>query len=304
MNNQKYTCLVCQSSNTEHFLNCQDHFVSQEQFHIIQCKNCGFKFTADAPDIPAMGKYYKSDSYISHSDTQKGLVNKMYHKVRDIMLNRKRKLIDSVSDGKKLLDIGCGTGYFPDFMKHKGYQVTGIELDDDARNFAKKHFGLEVYHPDDLLGKSVKESYDVITLWHVLEHLHESDKYIGWIKNALKVNGVLIIALPNCDSYDARSYGKFWAAYDVPRHLWHFTPDSFEKYLSGHGFKLKKIKRLPFDAYYNSLMSARYAGKFSPMVHGFFTGWISNLLSLFNSSKTSSVIYLLHKNEKEESISG
>ena len=295
MENQKHTCLVCQSIDYERFLICKDHFISQEQFEIVRCSNCGFKYTSNAPQLNEIGKYYHSDDYISHSDTQEGLVNKLYHKVRNIMLNRKRKLIDQVTKGKKLLDIGCGTGYFPHFMKQKGYQVAGIELDDDARKFAREHFGLDVYHPEEILGNSVKEAYDVITLWHVMEHLHESDKYIRWIKDALKNNGTLIIALPNCDSYDAKSYGEYWAAYDLPRHLWHFTPDTFTQYLSAHDFSLKKVKRLPFDAYYNSLMSARYSGKFSPMIHGFFTGWISNLLSLFNSKKTSSVIYILQK---------
>jgi 2-polyprenyl-3-methyl-5-hydroxy-6-metoxy-1,4-benzoquinol methylase len=297
MSNQEYKCLVCHSVDSESFLECKDHFVSQENFNILRCSNCGFLFTAPVPALSEMGKYYKSDKYISHSDTQKGLINKIYHKVRDIMLNRKRKLIDRESNGKVLLDIGCGTGYFPDFMKNKGYQVSGMELDDDAREFARNNFNLDVYHPEDLLTKTTKNTYDVITLWHVLEHLHESDRYIKWIKEALKDKGVLVIALPNCDSYDANSYNKFWAAYDVPRHLWHFKPDTFEAYMSGFGFALKKVKRLPFDAYYNSLMSAKYAGKFSPMIHGFFTGWISNLLSLPNSKKTSSVIYILRKAE-------
>jgi SAM-dependent methyltransferase len=222
------------------------------------------------------------------------------------MLDRKGKLIDREANGKVLLDIGCGTGYFPDFMRKRGYDVSGIELDNDTRELAIKNFDLEVYHPEDLLTKPVKNTYDVITLWHVLEHLHEADRYIRWINEALKENGVLIIALPNCDSYDAGRYGKYWAGYDVPRHLWHFKADTFEDYLSKFGFTLSKVKRLPFDAYYNSLMSAKYAGKFSPVVQGFFTGWISNLLSFFNSRKTSSVIYILKKADKnkEELVSG
>jgi 2-polyprenyl-3-methyl-5-hydroxy-6-metoxy-1,4-benzoquinol methylase len=295
MNNSEPACLVCKSNDFENFITCTDYFVSKGQFSLLRCNHCGFVFTGKAPDLEKMGSYYKSDSYISHSDTQKGLVNKLYHKVRNIMLDRKRKLINRETFGKDLLDIGCGTGYFPKFMKDKGFRVTGIELDEGARNFARENFGIEVFHPEEMLNTAINEKFDVITLWHVLEHLHDPDRYLQWITKALKEEGILIIALPNNDSYDAKVYQKYWAAYDVPRHLWHFTPATFKKYLSGKGFSLGKIKRLPFDAYYNSLMSAKYAGKFSPLVHGFFVGWLSNLFSFFSAEKTSSVIYILKK---------
>ncbi len=295
MNNPKHTCLICKSDASKSFLVCTDNFVSGEQYNLHQCTNCGFIFTADAPSFEKMAPYYASEEYISHSDIQKGIVNRLYHKVRDIMLRKKLKTIQNETSGRVLLDIGCGTGYFPNFMKENGYQASGMELDADARKFAAENFGLDVSSPDELLTKEVNEQYDVITLWHVLEHLHDVNGYLNWIKKALKSDGVLLIALPNCNAYDAKLYGKYWAAYDVPRHLWHFIPKTFETYLSQFDFNLLKIKRLPFDAFYNCLLSARYAGKFLSLAHGLMIGCISNFFSFMNVIKASSVIYILKK---------
>lgn len=292
---ETHTCIVCNSNKSESFLSCTDHFVSGEKFTIHTCKECGFKFTTAVPGPGKMGAYYQSEEYISHSNTQKGIVNKLYHTVRDIMLKRKARLIGRLTPGKELLDIGCGTGYFPYYMKKQGYQSYGMELEEKAREFAAINFDLDVQSPETLLNQEQTEKYSVITLWHVLEHLHDPARYLNWIKDALKSDGVLIIALPNCNSLDAKKYREFWAAYDVPRHLWHFEPSTFEKYITSFGFKLTHIKRLPFDAYYNSMMSAKYAKKPLSLVHGVLTGFFSNLKSAFNSKTTSSVIYILRK---------
>jgi 2-polyprenyl-3-methyl-5-hydroxy-6-metoxy-1,4-benzoquinol methylase len=296
MNTLTKLCLVCGSPETEFFLECTDHFVSGENFKIYQCKSCGFRFTADAPNLENIAEYYHSESYISHSNTQKGLVNKLYHYVRNIMLKRKLKLVQKFSIGKNLLDIGCGTGYFPHFMKENGYNAAGMEIEAEARKFASANFGLTVNSPDELLNKNLPRQFDVITLWHVLEHLHDVNRYMTWINDSLKSDGTLYIALPNFKSYDSKMYGKHWAAYDVPRHLWHFNPETFEKLISRFGFKLIKLKSLPFDAYYNSIMSAKYAGKRLSFLHGIITGHISNDLSTFNSKKCSSVVYICKKN--------
>ncbi|MBN1180826.1 MAG: class I SAM-dependent methyltransferase, partial [Bacteroidales bacterium] len=197
--------------------------------------------------------------------------------------------------GKTLLDVGCGTGYFPRFMQQGGFDAEGMEMDADARAFAGKNFGLKIHSPQELLEQKIYSKYDVITLWHVLEHLQDADSYLSWIYTALKKKGYLFIALPNCNSYDAEKFDKYWAAYDVPRHLWHFTPKTLKALLKRHNFELAEIKRLPFDAYYNSLMSAKYAGKSMALINGFFIGFISNLVSFFNPEKSSSVIYILTK---------
>lgn len=288
-------CLVCGNTHFTPQLKCTDYFVSGEEFDIYRCDGCGFVFTQDIPSSEEIPPYYKSEEYISHSDTQKGIVNRLYHRVRNIMLGRKFKLIRKHSNGTKLLDVGCGTGYFPNYMQQKGYQAAGMELDADARKFALENFGLQVESPQKLLNQSIEKEYDVITLWHVLEHLHEADKYLEWINAALKDDGLLVIALPNCNSFDAKYFSSYWAAYDVPRHLWHFTPATLEKYLSKFGLKLQNLKAMPFDAFYNALLSAKYKGSKPALAAGFFFGFISNLQSLFNTEKSSSVIYILKK---------
>jgi SAM-dependent methyltransferase len=291
-NNQK--CLVCGRSEISVFLKCTDHFITQESFQIDQCDHCGFLFTADAPAADEIGSYYKSEDYISHSDTQKGLINKLYHLVRNVMLGKKERLIKSLTTGRKLLDIGCGTGHFLNYMQQKGFTCEGIEVDESARNYAIRQFGLRVTGQKTIEAE-VTQKYDVITLWHVLEHLHDVENYLKWMHQALKPDGVLLIALPNCSSWDATHYGKFWAAYDVPRHLWHFNPTVFEPFIQRFGFSLKRVKGLPFDAYYNSMMSAKYAHKKGALLQGLFAGFCSNVNSCFNPKKTSSVIYIVKR---------
>lgn len=288
-------CLVCSSTKIEESFECADYFVSGEKFSVYTCSDCGFTFTQDIPDAKEIAPYYKSEEYISHSNTQKGLINKLYHGVREIMLNKKLRLIRSLTPGTTLLDVGCGIGYFPYFMKTKGFIACGMEVDSEARQFAADNYDLKVHEPAKLLATDEKEKYDVITLWHVMEHLHDPKSYLSWIQKALKQDGILLIALPNCDSYDARHFRKYWAAYDVPRHLWHFTPKTFKQYITQFGFELTGINRLPFDAYYNSLMSAKYRGDKVSLLSGFIIGFLSNLRSLFNPEQTSSVIYVLRK---------
>jgi 2-polyprenyl-3-methyl-5-hydroxy-6-metoxy-1,4-benzoquinol methylase len=213
------------------------------------------------------------------------------------MLKRKLHLVQKTNQGKNLLDIGCGTGYFPHFMQQNGYNAIGMEIEPEACKFAADNFNLKVFTPDELLNEKHTGQFDVITLWHVLEHLHNPDRYLSWIFDSLKNDGSLFIALPNFSSYDSKKYKQFWAAYDVPRHLWHFNPSAFEKLIPRYGFKLEKIKKLPFDAYYNSMMSAKYAGKKLSMINGIITGFISNDLSIFNPKKCSSVVYICKKIE-------
>lgn len=297
MTSKTYTCLVCHSNQASFQATCTDHFVSNETFDLYQCTGCGFIFTGNAPASDEIGRYYQSSNYISHSNTNQGITNKIYHRIRNIMLGRKLALINKYARGKELLDIGCGTGYFPSFMKRNGYTVTAVEPDAESRKFALENFGLSVSAPEELLSRPAPEKYHVITLWHVLEHLHEADRYMQWIHASLKDDGLLVIAVPNCNSSDASAYKTNWAAYDVPRHLWHFTPETLEKYMKRFGFKIIKINRLPFDAYYNSMMSARYARKPLSILHGICVGFVSNLVSLFKPRRCSSVIYLLGKAE-------
>jgi 2-polyprenyl-3-methyl-5-hydroxy-6-metoxy-1,4-benzoquinol methylase len=288
------SCPLCNFTDIGHFLTARDHSISKESFEIWQCKGCTFTFTQDTPAPDAIAPYYKSDAYISHSDSKEGIVNQLYHKARDYMLGRKFQLVDRLSSGKNLLDIGTGTGYFLDFMQREGYQVTGVEIDEEARNYGAEKFGVTVHPPSFLENAAQKGSYDAITLWHVLEHLYTPLEDLQSSYALLKEQGVLIIAVPNYTSADAKHYGADWAAYDVPRHLWHFSPATMEAMTAKAGFELIETHHMPMDPFYVSIMSAKYQGK-GGLLGGAFQGGKSFLNSVTDARSGSSVIYVFKK---------
>jgi SAM-dependent methyltransferase len=243
-----------------------------------------------------MSKYYQSDDYISHSDSSKGLLNKLYKVVRDLMLKRKTRHLLKATGLKtgKLLDIGCGTGYFAGAMKAEGWEVTGIEPDQNARKLATSLFGFNVIGPDQISSLTSK-SFDCITLWHVLEHFNDPVKYFSEISRLLKPGGLCVVAIPNSSSYDAEKYGEFWAAYDVPRHLWHYNPVTFNRFLEKVGFWCYQTRNLPFDVFYISILSEKYKGASLPFIKGMIRGKLYFLMSLFNRNKSSSIIYFLRE---------
>lgn len=256
--------------------------------------------THDFPAENVIGKYYEAEDYISHSDTKKGLVNSVYHKVREIMLKRKAGWVDDSSGVKKgkVLDIGAGTGYFADAMQRRGWEVSIVEQSDEARLFAEKNFNLSGFSSiKDFQNQDneTAESHDVITLWHVLEHLEHLNESMSQFYKLLKPGGVLIIAVPNCASYDAKKYKNLWAAYDVPRHIWHFTAKQMDMLTEKHYFTLTSIKRMPFDAFYISMMSEKYAGTPLPFIKGIMTGLIGYFFSLFDKNNSSSLVYIMRK---------
>jgi 2-polyprenyl-3-methyl-5-hydroxy-6-metoxy-1,4-benzoquinol methylase len=287
-------CTVCEQGVLRHFLHVKDHSISQESFELIECEYCGFLMTQNHPDATAIGPYYASEDYISHTNTTKGLVNQLYHKVRSYMLVQKQKLVERYCSGGRLLDVGTGTGYFLSHMRNGGWQVTGLEPDTGARKVAKERFGLDI---DDIeaLYSLAEESFDVITMWHVLEHVHSLNHNLAQINRLLCDRGWLIIAVPNPTSSDATHYGKFWAAYDVPRHLWHFSPKSMKLLLEKHGFDLRDTKGMPFDAFYVSLLSEKY--RHSPLgtLKGGLAGLVTNIKSLGDTRHSSSLIYIARK---------
>jgi SAM-dependent methyltransferase len=287
-------CLVCGSNNIEFSLGCKDHLTGEKNFDIYACKSCGFLFTANPPSEDEIGKYYAAVDYISHSDAKRGLTNSLYHLVRRLMLSRKRCIISHSTGLKtgKLLDMGCGTGYFAGFMKQAGWKVTGLEKNEGARKFASSKFNLEVLEDSDL-EKYEDNYFDCITLWHVFEHFHDPLKYLVLIKRLLKPGGICIAAMPNCSSYDAQHYRQFWAAWDVPRHLWHFTPDTFRAFAEKNGFELTGIKRLPADVFYISILSERQRGTNLPFISGMIKGFWFLGLSIFRRNRSSSLIYIL-----------
>ena len=193
-----------------------------------------------------------------------------------------------------MLDVGTGTGFFLNEMKTHNWKVSGIEKSDDAREFAEKEFGLGMEEPEQLF-QFEKESFDAITLWHVLEHIHRLNENMEAFIRLLKPHGKLIIAVPNPTSYDARHYNQFWAAWDVPRHLWHFGPEQMKLFGERHGFQLQSLHNMPFDSFYVSLLSEKYKKSKLALFKGLMHGKISWLKSLSDKKRCSSVIYVFGK---------
>lgn len=289
-------CPVCGSRDIEQVLRAKDYTVSGEIFAIYHCNQCTVRFTQDVPAAAEINAYYQSADYISHSDTRQGLINSLYHLVRNYTLGSKRRLAEKIS-GKKsgaLLDIGAGTGAFAATMQQSGWKVTGLEPDDTARANAQKNYHLQLKTLDSLFALD-NDSYDIITLWHVLEHVHELDAYLGKFRDLLKKDGALIVAVPNYTSGDARHYKEYWAAYDVPRHLYHFSPESVRILMDRHGFLVTDYRPMWFDSFYISMLSEQYKRGKPGLLKAAWNGFSSNLRSLSNIKKCSSVIYIMRK---------
>jgi SAM-dependent methyltransferase len=295
--NLKYVmCPVCSSDYIEYKLTASDHTVSHESFEIWECKACSLRFTQDIPTETQIGRYYQSEEYISHSDTRKGLINSLYHKVRKRTLIVKRNTITKYTGIKKgrILDIGAGTGAFLNTMKEGGWESIGIEPSDDARSAAQRLYGLSLQPLDDFKSFPA-QSFDAITMWHVLEHVHDLQGYMKKLEELLKPNGKLFIAVPNYTSYDAHVYKEFWAAYDVPRHLYHFSPLSMRQLLKEHELGLKQICSMWFDSFYVSMLSEKYKTGKNNYVGALINGLMSNMKALANKEKCSSLIYIISK---------
>jgi SAM-dependent methyltransferase len=289
-------CPSCDSDELKLVFNAVDHTVSHEQFAIWQCQRCGLRFTQDVPDAGAIGPYYQSEAYISHSNTTKGLINRLYHLVRRQTMADKRQLIQSATRSKqgKLLDIGAGTGAFVGYMQHSGWEVTGLEPEAVAREVAMADHKVRLLDMDQLDALPA-ESYDAITLWHVLEHVHDLHPYLERLKNLVTRGGRIFIAVPNYTSYDAAVYGPVWAAYDVPRHLYHFSPDSMESLLARHGLQLHYSQPMWWDSFYISLMSEKYRNGKGNMPAAVYRGLVSDIKAFVDKSKCSSLIYVAGK---------
>lgn len=286
---------MCDQTDFRIFKKVPDWLVSKEEFEIQQCNSCGFKFTGNAPTENTIGPYYNSEEYVEHSDTNKGIIYSVYHKARELMLSYKLRKIQKLGVGKKLLDVGSGSGYFMNHMAKNGYETTGVEISEKARNLAKDKFGIEAKIPSDFLEKKLDADFDLITLWHVFEHVYTYDEYFELFLESLNNNGRLILALPNSNSTDAKMYDSYWAAYDTPRHLWHFTPKTIEQFAANRGFALEKKYRLPLDPFFNSMVSASYKKSFTFLPITVLKGLVAYLVSLFNIDKSSSLIYVFKK---------
>lgn len=278
--------------NKQTYLTVKDHSVSGEDFQLLYNKELDMLETFPQPEAEKLSSYYKSEDYISHTDTKRNLLEFFYHSVRKIALKRKLKLINSFDSGSKnMLDIGCGTGDFLETALKDNWIITGIEPDEQARQIANSKTNNAVFGIEQL-EKLKPNSFDVITLWHVLEHLPNLEMHIALFKSLLKPSGTLVIAVPNFKSYDAVHYKNFWAAYDAPRHLWHFSKQSITKLFENENLKLEKILPMIFDAYYVSLLSEKYkSGKMNPFT-AFWVGLRSNIKAR-SSKEYSSHMYII-----------
>ncbi|WP_299054689.1 class I SAM-dependent methyltransferase [uncultured Polaribacter sp.] len=274
-------------SNLKPFLNCKDFTVSGESYKVM--KNQEFEMLVTTPIPENLEKYYKSEAYISHTDAKKTLLDKVYQKVRNYTLQKKLQLINSFnSEQNTLLDIGAGTGDFLATCLQNNWKVFGVEPNLEARNIAKeKNVFLQ-----EKIDFFTENKFDVITLWHVLEHVENLEEYIYKLKSLLKENGTLVIAVPNFKSYDATYYKEFWAAFDVPRHLWHFSQNSIHKLFSKVSMTVVNTLPMKFDAYYVSLLSEKYKKGKMNVFNSFWIGFLSNLKAR-QSSEYSSLIYVL-----------
>ena len=276
-------------SNKKHFLTVKDYSVSKEIFDLYYDEKLDMLITYPQPSIENLGKYYESVDYISHTDSKRSLFEKAYHFVKNIALKNKLNLINELQPGKgRILDIGAGTGDFLSVAKENGWQTIGVEPSEKAKGIAKNK-GVSFVEQTSILEN---HSFDVISMWHVLEHVPNLDNQIKELKRLLKPNGTLIIAVPNFKSFDAKHYGKFWAAYDVPIHFWHFSKKAIQQLFGNENMKLEKVLPMKFDSFYVSLLSEKYKTGNMNFVKAFFIGLQSNWKAK-HDFEYSSHIYIL-----------
>jgi len=281
-------------SNKKHFLTVKDYSVSGETFDLYYDETLDMLITHPQPSLENLGKYYESEDYISHTDNKRSLFEKLYHFIKNIALKNKLNLINSLQPQKgRILDIGAGTGDFLLVAKNNGWQTIGVEPSEKAKEIAKNK-GVSFV---DQTSELENHSFDVISMWHVLEHVPDLDQQIKELKRLLKPTGTLIIAVPNFKSFDAKHYGKFWAAYDVPIHFWHFSKTAIKMLFEKETMQLEKILPMKFDSFYVSLLSEKYKSGKMNFVKAFFIGLQSNWKARQNF-EYSSHIYILKKQVK------
>ena len=273
----------------ESYLECKDFIVSGESYEVMF--NPAYEMLVTSPVPENLKEYYKSEDYISHTDSRKSLIDIVYQFVKRSTLRRKLDLINSFNTTTKtILDVGAGTGDFLKICVANNWNISGVEPNSDARKISKTK-GVLLQKELDQLGD---KQYDVITLWHVLEHVENLSSYIFKLKQLISDNGRLLIAVPNYKSYDAKYYKEFWAAYDVPRHLWHFSQQSIQKIFSFEKMSVEKIIPMKFDSYYVSLLSEKYKTGKMNIINAFYRGFVSNLKGR-STSEYSSLIYVIKK---------
>lgn len=289
-------CLVCGNKNTTKELTCKDYVASAESFDLFRCNACSFLFTNPRPAIDKIGPYYQSDRYVSHAGNKASFsfIYKLYDWVRTYSIGKKIALIKRFHQSGNLMDLGCGLGYFLDgVVKDNTFNAVGVDVSEEAIEYVKKRFGYTV-KPEQDLDLFEAQSIDVITQWHVLEHVHLLKERMQQLKKLLKPGGTMFIAVPNSDSWDAKHYKAFWDGYDVPRHLYHFNQQSFGRLMQNHGFKVVDTRSMPFDAPYISMRSEVHKGNNMVFFRGAISGLISSVSALSKNNHSSLLFIVKH----------
>ncbi|MDR6969455.1 2-polyprenyl-3-methyl-5-hydroxy-6-metoxy-1,4-benzoquinol methylase [Flavobacterium arsenatis] len=280
-------------NNKKIYLTVKDYTVSGETFGLYRDEKMDMLITFPKPNENDLHKYYESENYISHTDGRGSLFEKLYQFIKGFALKNKVNLINDLHPQKgRLLDIGAGTGDFLAFAKTKGWDTTGIEPSEKAKSIALKK-GVSFSDSTQVLENN---SFDVITMWHVLEHVPNLEKQIKELKRLLKPEGTIIIAVPNFRSFDAKYYRRFWAGFDAPRHLWHFSKKAIKLLFLKEKMKVEKILPMKFDAFYVSLLSEKYKAGQMNFIRAFYIGLKSNYKAK-KRFQYSSLIYVI-KNAK------
>lgn len=286
-------CPLCNSGHFHNYIICKDYTVSREDFAIVKCDQCDFLFTNPRPSATSLDAYYASEDYVSHQNKSNNITNLVYRFARNFTLKNKLKLINSFDmPEKQLLDIGCGTGHFINLCKSNRWQVAGVEPNETARNIARSNNT----HVVESLSELDQSSYNIITMWHVLEHIPDINDLLHSVHTLLNKSGRFIVAVPNVASYDANYYKNHWAAYDVPRHLYHFSQLTMAAMMKKHGFKVVDTKPMKLDAFYVSLLSEKYKQPgIANYLKSIIKGSLSNSYARSNQNNYSSLIYIIRK---------
>ena len=290
MNNK---CPWCGSEKAQINLWLKDEFLSKEDFHICECLSCGLLYTMPRPNKEKIGEYYKSEEYYSHQENKKGFIPRLYESVKKVNLKHKYNLATQGLNVGKMLDIGCGVGDFLHTAEEHGWKCTGVEPSEDAKAIAKTKTKADIINSE-AIEKIPDASFDLITMWHVLEHVDDLKWQIEQLHRLTKTKGRIVIAVPNYKSYDGQYYKELWAAYDVPRHLSHFNKNVLTKIFQSKHLELVRTDKLIWDAYYISYMSEQYKQHKFPLLKGAIRGCISNCKAR-RTKEWSSMVYIFEK---------
>lgn len=288
-------CPICDGREFLPSLRVIDHSISHEVFDLQTCNTCGYCATSPRPTPDQIGRYYESDAYISHTNSSRGVIERIYQSVRRSAIRNKHGIVAKYQPTGRVLDVGCGTGDFLAHLRDRGYHVQGVEPSDRARELAVSQHGIPIEVSLEELQPTAP--FDLITLWHVLEHLHAPAETLSRLHGLASAKAILAIAVPDLESWDAHHYGTGWAALDVPRHLSHFRRQDINRLLQARGFRVLANRRMWFDAPYVCMLSERYhgAGTLTSLIKGASLGLVSNIASMTSSRPTSSTLYLAQK---------